>query len=271
MSLSSNGVQRVKSKDGTSIAFERSGAGPAIILVDGALCSRSFGPSSKLAPLLAKHFTVFAYDRRGRGGSADAAPYAKEREVEDINALIGEAGGSAFVLGLSSGAALGLLAAASGLAIKKLALYEPPFMVDSETRRPPVDHESRLRQMILLGRRGDAIKYFMKDVVGMPPIFVIAMPFVFPIWSKLKAVAHTLPYDAAVMEDYSLPTRRISSITMPTLVMDGEKTDVRLRRSAQAIAIALPNAEHLTLQGQAHNVSAAVLAPVLANFLVGPS
>jgi pimeloyl-ACP methyl ester carboxylesterase len=268
MSPRSENMQRVISKDGTAIAFERSGAGPAIILVDGALCSRSFGPTPKLAPLLARNFTVFTYDRRGRGESGDTAPYAKEREIEDIDALIREAGGSAFVLGMSSGAALGLLAAASGLNITKLALYEPPFMVEGETRRPPTDHEPHLRQMILLGRRGDAIKYFMRDVVGMPTIFIIAMPFVFPIWSKLKAVAHTLPYDASVMEDYSLPAKRISSITMPTLVMDGEKTDARLRRSAQAVAVALPNAEHLTLQGQTHNVSAAVLAPVLVNFLI---
>jgi pimeloyl-ACP methyl ester carboxylesterase len=269
MSLGSEGVRRVISRDGTAIAFEKSGAGPAIILVDGALCSRSFGPIPKLAPLLARHFTVFSYDRRGRGASADTAPYAKEREVEDIDALIREAGGSAFVLGLSSGAALALLAAASGLNITKLALYEPPFMVDKEARKPPVDHEARLKQLICADRRSDAVKFFMRDVVGMPAVFAAAMPLMFPVWSKLKAVAHTLPYDAAVMGDYTLPAERIASIKIPTLVMDGEKTDVRLRHAVQATAGVLRNAQHLTLKGQTHNVSAASLAPVLVKCLGG--
>jgi pimeloyl-ACP methyl ester carboxylesterase len=267
--LGSEAVQKVISKDGTAIAFERSGKGPAIILVDGALCSRSFGPSPKLAPVLSKHFTVFTYDRRGRGDSGDTAPYSKEREVEDIDALIRQAGGSAFVMGLSSGAALGLLAAAGGLNITKLALYEPPFMVSNEGRKPPADHEARLEELVYRDRRGDAVRFFMKDVVGMPAVFAAAMPLMFPIWSKLKAVAHTLPYDAAVMGDYALPTERIASITMPLLVMDGEKSDVRLRHSVRAVADALPNAERQTLKGQTHNVSAAVLAPVLVRFFFG--
>jgi len=267
MSPYSEAVRRVISRDGTAIAFEKSGAGPAIILVDGALCSRSFGPTAKLAPLLARHFTVFSYDRRGRGESADTAPYAKEREVEDIDALIREAGGSAFVLGLSSGAALALLAAGSGLNITKLALYEPPFMVDNDARKPPADHEARLKQLIGADRRSDAVKFFMRDVAGMPAVFAAAMPLMFPVWSKLKAVAHTLPYDAAVMGDYGLPAERIASI--PTLVMDGEKTDVRLRHAVQATAGVLRHAQHLTLKGQTHNVSAASLAPVLVKFLGG--
>jgi pimeloyl-ACP methyl ester carboxylesterase len=223
----------------------------------------------KLARRLSQNFTVFSYDRRGRGDSGDTAPYEKEREVEDIDALIRQAGGSAFVLGLSSGAALALLAAASGLNITKLALYEPPFMVDKEGRKPPADHEARLEQLIAAGRRGDAVKFFMRDVVGMPGIFVVMMGVMFPVWSKLKAVAHTLPYDAAVMGDYSLPAKRIASVTMPTLVMDGEKTDMRLRRAVKAVADALPYAEHRTLKGQTHNVSAASLTPVLTDFLVG--
>src|SRR5262249_29137018 len=122
-------MRKAISKDGTTIAFDQLGKGPAIILVDGALCSRSFGPMPKLAPLLAQRFTVFTYDRRGRGDSGDTASYRVEREIEDIDALIAEAGGSAYVFGISSGAALVLRAAASGLAIEKLALYEPPFMV----------------------------------------------------------------------------------------------------------------------------------------------
>jgi len=147
-------MEKVISKDGTTIAFERSGAGPAVILVDGALCSRAFGPMPKLAPLLARQFTVFMYDRRGRGDSGDTRPYAKEREVEDIEALIQAAGGSAFVLGLSSGAALALEAAARGLGIKKLVVYEPPFMIDDAAHHAAAGHEGRLRRMIAEGRRG---------------------------------------------------------------------------------------------------------------------
>jgi pimeloyl-ACP methyl ester carboxylesterase len=262
-------VKRALSKDGTAIAFDRSGAGPALILVDGALCGRSFGPMPKLAPLLAPHFTVFTYDRRGRGDSGDTAPYGTEREVEDIDALITEAGGSAFVLGLSSGAALALLAASNGLSITKLALYEPPFMVTDEGRRPPEDHEAHLRQLIYLGHRGHAVKFFMREIVGMPAIAVLAIGIMFPVWSKLKAVAHTLPYDAAVMGDYALPTERMASVMMPTLVAGGEKSDARLRRAVKAVADALPKAELRTLKGQTHNVSAASLAPLLIEFFLG--
>jgi len=165
------------SRDGTAIAYERLGSGPPLILVDGALCSRQFGPMPKFASLLAQHFTVFMYDRRGRGASTDTKPYAKEREVEDIEALIRDAGGSAFVMGVSSGAGLALEAAASGLRIGKLAVYEPPYMVrplDSE-RHARADHEEQLKRLLVAGKRGDAVKYFMRQMVGIPAIFVAMM------------------------------------------------------------------------------------------------
>jgi len=257
-------VSKVLSSDGTPIAFDRAGEGPPLILVDGALCSRSFGPMPKLAPLLTPHFTVFTYDRRGRGASGDTPPYAVEREVEDIDALIQEAGGSASVLGLSSGAALALEAAAHGLPIRRLALYEPPYMVDQGGRRPPADFEAQLKDLIASGHRGDAVRLFMK-IVGVPAIFVSLMRF-FPMWPRLEAVAHTLPYDAAVMGGYSLPTGRVASIRVPTIVMDGEKSDVRLRHAVKAVADALPNAERRTLKGQTHNVAPKVLAPVVREF-----
>jgi pimeloyl-ACP methyl ester carboxylesterase len=145
-------TRTVRSKDGTPIAYERIGSGPALILVDGALCSRAFGPMPKLAPLLAQHFTVFFYDRRGRGDSGDTKPYARAREVEDVEALIMEAGGSAFVVGLSSGAALALEAAASKLNITKLAVYEPPFMVDPAAHQAAAGYEGQLNGMISAGR-----------------------------------------------------------------------------------------------------------------------
>ena len=195
-------MNKVFSKDGTAIAFDRSGQERPIILVDGAPCSRAFGPMPQLAPLLAPRFTVYHYDRRGRNDSGDTAPYAVEREIEDLEALIDEAGGSAFVYGTSSGAALALAAAARGLKIEKLALYEPPFMVDESGRRPPADHQTQLRQLIASGRRGDALRFFMTRVVGMPALFVWPMRLM-PMWSKLEAVAHTLPYDAAVKAEWS--------------------------------------------------------------------
>jgi pimeloyl-ACP methyl ester carboxylesterase len=260
-------VKKVVSKDGTAIAFDQSGEGKPIILVDGALCSRSFGTMPKLVPLLEKHFTVFNYDRRGRGESGDTAPYAVEREVEDIEALIEEAGGSAFVFGVSSGAALALFAAASSLGIERLALYEPPFVGGRSGHQPPRDSEAQLKRFIVEGRRGDAVKFFMKDMVGMPAIIPNIMRFL-PVWSKPTAVAHTLPYDAAVMGDFILPLETAASVAIPTMVIGGEKSPVNLRHAVSAVAKALPCAKRVTLKGQHHNVSAQVLAPVLVEFFL---
>src|SRR5258707_8754239 len=186
-------MEKVNSKDGTLIAFDRSGEGPPIILVDGALCYRASGPMGPLAKLLAQHFTVYTYDRRGRGDSGNTSPYAVEREVDDIEALIIAAGGTAFVFGASSGAALALEAANRGLAIEKLALYEAPFIVDNSRPPTPEDFVAQLDSLIALERRGDAVKLFLK-LVGVPAIFLAIMRFM-PVWSKLTAVAHTLPYD----------------------------------------------------------------------------
>ena len=262
-------MSQVRSRDGTTIAYDRLGPGekPSVILVDGAFCSRAFGPMPKLAPLLARDFTVFLYDRRGRGQSGDTAPYAVEREVDDIDALIREAGGSAFVYAISSGAALALEAAASGLSIKKLALYEPPFMVGTPAHRPPANHHAQLVQLIAEGRRGDAVKFYMKDVIGMPGWLVAVFRFL-PMWSKLKAIAPSLQYDSAIMGDFSLPTKRAASLTMPTLVISGEKSVPVLRDAAQRLAEVIPGARLRTIPDQTHNVAAAALAPVLKEFFV---
>jgi pimeloyl-ACP methyl ester carboxylesterase len=260
-------MQTVTSKDGTQIAYERFGSGPPLILVDGAMCSRAFGPMPKLAPLLAKHFTVFIYDRRGRGDSGDTKPYAKQRELEDLAALIAAAGGSAFVAGLSSGAALALEAAATGLGITKVAAYEPPFVAAAGERQ--ANHEAELNKLIAADRRGDAVKYFMRSMINVPAIFVALMQLMPGMWRKLKTVAHTLPYDAAVMGDFAVPVKRIAAIRIPTLVMDGGKTDARLRRAAENIAAALPTATRRTLAGQTHNVKPEVLTPALVEFFSG--
>lgn len=261
-------MQTVTSKDGTRIAYEQSGTGSAIILVDGALCYRAFGPMRPLAKLLEPHFTVFAYDRRGRGESGDTAPYAVEREIEDLEALIQAAGGSAFVYGISSGAALALEAAAHLRNIEKLAVYEAPFIVDDSHPPRPDDYLKQLNQLIASNRRGDAIRMFMKTV-GVPGVFIAMMRFM-PSWSKLKGIAHTLPYDFTILGDTGsgkpLPAHRWESAALPTLVMDGGKSPTWMRHAMQALAEVLPNASYRTLDRQTHMLKPEVLAPVLVEF-----
>jgi pimeloyl-ACP methyl ester carboxylesterase len=259
----------VVSKDGTKIAFSRVGQGDPVILVDGALCYRASGPSRPLAEKLAERFTVITYDRRGRGESGDRAPYAVEREVEDIEALLAEVGGSAYVYGISSGGALALEAAARLPGVKKLAVYEVPFVVD-DTRAPfPSDYGAHLSQLIAADRRGEAVKYFLTKAVGMPG-FLITLMKPLPMWSKSKAVAHTLPYDAAALGPETvagkpLPTERWSGITAPTLVAGGGKSPEWMRNSVKALARVL-GTQQRTLEKQNHMVKPQVLAPVLAEF-----
>jgi pimeloyl-ACP methyl ester carboxylesterase len=253
------------SKDGTRIAYERLGSGPALILVDGALCSRAFGPMPKLAPLLAGHFTVFMYDRRGRGESGNTEPYDPGREVDDIAALLAAAGGTAFAVGLSSGAALVLRAAAEGLPLTRIAAYEPPYIEAENSTRGTV-HQSQLDALIAKGDRAGAVKYFMGPMVMVPAPIVFMMQLMPWVWSKLKAVAHTLPHDAAVMGDFRVPSDQLGKIRTPALLMHGSKTPERLQRAALTAAKAVPGAQHKVLPGQTHNVSNAVLVPALLEF-----
>ena len=258
------------SKDGTTIAYERSGSGPALILIDGALCSRAFGPSAKLASMLAQHFTVYRYDRRGRGESGNTLPYSIAREVEDIAALIEAGGGSASLLGLSSGAALALEAASSGLSVANLIAYEPPY-VDEAGGGKGDAHERELARLVASGNRGGAVTYFMRDMVDAPRPVVVMLRVMPWIWNKLKAVAHTLPHDAAVMNGFRVPRARLASIRTPVLVMHGSKTDARLKHAAQAVASAVPAARHRELAGQTHNVRPDVLTPAAVQFLTTPA
>lgn len=255
-------MDTVSSKDGTIIAFDRLGNGPPVVLVCGGSTDRM--ANAPLAELLAEHFTVFNYDRRGRGDSGDASPYAVEREVEDLDAVIEAGGGSAFVYGTSSGGALALEAAASGLAITKLALWEPPFSLD-ESSRPPQDQVERYNEMISAGRRGDAVEYFMTKVVGLSSEFVAHAKNA-PFWQAQEALAHTLAYDATIMGDYSLPVERAASVTAPTLVMAGGESFPFMRETAQALADVIPDAQRRILEGQEHNVDPSALAPVLVEF-----
>jgi pimeloyl-ACP methyl ester carboxylesterase len=258
------------SSDGTALAFDRSGDGPPVVLVGGAFQTRMDPTLVRLAALLAPDFTVFAYDRRGRGDSDDRAPYATEREVEDLGALIDAAGGSAFVWGISSGGVLAL-DAARGLAITRLALYEPPFVVDGSRPPLPPDYVQHLDELVAAGRRGAAVEYAMSASMGMPAEFVAPMRDA-PFWSGLEAVAHTLAYDGSIMGDTMagnpLPATRWSSVIAPTLVIDGGTTPW-MTTGADALAAILPAASRTTLAGQPHNVEAAALAPVLARFFAG--
>jgi pimeloyl-ACP methyl ester carboxylesterase len=256
-----NPGQSVTSKDGTTIAFETTGTGPPIILVASALSDRS--DAKRLAALLAPHFTVINYDRRGRGASGDTAPYSVEREVEDIAALMQVAGDPAFLFGSSSGAALALEAAARGVAVQKLALFEPPFVVDASDPRPPADFASHVDELIAADRRAQAVTYFMTKGIGMPAAFVWLMRLMPRMWSNLKAMAPTIAYDVAVMGDKQqgnpLPRDLWASVTAPTLVMNGSKSPPHLRHAAIALVDVLPNAQHRTVAGVSH--SAVVAAP----------
>ncbi len=270
-------MRKVTSKDGTSIAFDQSGQGPALILVAGATATRL--AEASLAAALASHFTVFAYDRRGRDESGDTAPYAVEREVEDIEALINEAGGSAFVFGHSSGAVLSLEATRLLPAkITKLAVYEPPFIVDDSRPPVPEDYVAHLIELVSSGRRGEAVAYFMTEAVSAPAELVAQMQQS-PMWSGLEAVAHTIVYDGTIMGNTMrgnpLPRDKWASVMVPTLVMDGtvffgrEEHHVFLRHAAEALVNILPNAQRLTLEGQDHGPTDETLAPALKTFFLG--
>jgi pimeloyl-ACP methyl ester carboxylesterase len=259
-------MEQVTSKDGTAIAFDRTGEGSPVVLVSGGSTDRS--SNAGLAELLATDLTVLNYDRRGRGPSGDTSPYAVRREVEDIDAVIAAAGGSAFLYGTSSGAALALEAAASGLPITRLALWEPPFILD-EASRPPKDQVEQYDRMIAEDRRGDAVEYFMVNVVGMPAEFVAGARSA-PWWSGTEALAHTLAYDATVMGDYSVPTDRAAAVAVPTIVIAGGADFPFMRETAQALAEALPNGQLRLLDGQGHDVDRTVLAPVLKEFFASP-
>lgn len=261
-------MNTVRSGDGTTIAYETSGRGAPLILVDGALCHREMGPCRPLAERLAEHFTVITYDRRGRGGSSDTLPYETAREVEDIAALVGAAGGEAYVCGISSGGALALAAAARVKGIRKVAVYEAPFIVDADHPALATDHWALIADSVASARPGEAVKTFMR-MVGAPGFFVLAMRLT-PTWRKLSAVAHTLPYDGALVAPYQRgePLRPDAwrAVTAPTLVVDGGKSPPWMRNGMRALADALPNAQRRTLPGQNHMVKRDALAPVLVEF-----
>jgi pimeloyl-ACP methyl ester carboxylesterase len=255
-------VPTVVSHDRTTIAFDRTGDGPPVVLVGaGPTDRRAHQP---LAALLAPRFTVVNYDRRGRGDSGDTAPYTVDREYEDLAAVIGEAGGSAQVFGDSGGGILALEAAARGLPITRLAVWEPPYVIDGSRPPVPKDYRERLGRLSAAGRRGEMVELFLTQAVGMPAEVVAPMRQS-PFWPSMEAVAPALVYDAMIVGDFSLPAGRVTTVKVPTLVLDGGQTPW-LSTATQAVADAVPNARRQTLEGQPHNVDAAVLAPALTEF-----
>ncbi|MEV5571676.1 alpha/beta hydrolase [Spirillospora sp. NPDC052269] len=254
-------MHTVISADGTEIAYDRTGSGPVVIMT-------AAGPTDHyalagIAELLSADFTVFNYDRRGRGGSGDTAPYTTTREYEDLQALIAEAGGDARVFGSSGGGILALQAALWGADIARLAIWEAPFVLDGT--RPPVraDYKQNLEQLLAEGRRTDMVDSFMVDAVGMPAEFVTPMHDM-PMWPGMESIAHTLVYDASIVGDWSLPAG-LDGLTVPTLVLEGG-TAPWVSHSAKALSAALPDARHTVLPGQTHDVDPSAIAPALAEF-----
>jgi pimeloyl-ACP methyl ester carboxylesterase len=260
-------MHTVISRDGTRISYDKWGTGPAVIVVNGALADRS--GSSELAQLLASHLTVYSYDRRGRGDSADTKPYSVKREIEDIEALVDSAGGSAYVYGKSSGASLALQAASTlGAKVKKLALYEPPYSEADGAAKEWRQFRAKLDGILAADRRGDAITLFM-TFVGAPDEAVATMK-TSPAWPGMVAMAPTLAYDTAVVgDDRSVPVEIAATVKASTLVMDGSASSGPMpfmRPTADKLAKAIPGAQRHVVEGQAHDVSPKVLAPILLKF-----
>jgi pimeloyl-ACP methyl ester carboxylesterase len=251
-------MRTVTSADGTAIAFTRAGTGPALVLVDGAMCYSGMGPMPALAERLTDHFTVYTYDRRGRGESGDTLPFAVEREIEDLDALVAYAGGAAYAYAISSGAALTLRAAAAGVPWRALALYEPPFT------GPKQDYTRDLTELLAAGRRGDAVERFMA-LVGMPAGAIAGMRGS-PAWPAFEAIAPTLAYDDAALGDGSVPKDEAAMVKVPTILIDGGASPATLRDATTAVAEAIPQAQRKTLPGQTHDVSPDALAPALIEF-----
>jgi pimeloyl-ACP methyl ester carboxylesterase len=261
-------MDTVKSKDGTVIAYDRSGKGPALILVAGAIATRA--DAVPLVASLSLNFTVYAYDRRGKGDSGDTPPYAVDREIEDLGAVIGEAGGTAYVFGHSSGAVLALKAArVMASQITKLAVYEPPILVDDHRPPQPADFVSRLTELVSSGHRDEAVEYFLVKGLDMPASHIAGMRQQ-PFWEGNIKAAHTLPYEGEIVADLMtgklLVKDQWAAVTLPTLVMDGGRSFPFMHSGAKALIAVLPNARRRYFPDQDHGPSDAVLAPALVEF-----
>ena len=261
----------VISADGTRIVYERVGSGPALVLVDGALCTRGFGPARPLAAELADRFTVYSYDRRGRGDSGDTPPSTPGRELEDLRAVIDEAGAHSggdevAVYGSSSGAAIALEAAAAGAPIRRLVTYEAPY-VAAGWKDGDVDHLTAVESLLAQGKRGSAVSYFLVKMVGVPAVAPLMMRMMPKVWKQLQATAPSLPNDIRMMDGFRVPTDRLARIAVPTLVLVGGKAADPMRTAQEAVAAVVPGARFAVLDGQTHQVSEKAVGPEIAAFV----
>jgi pimeloyl-ACP methyl ester carboxylesterase len=257
--------QTTTSRDGTVIAYDRTGQGPAVVLIDGAIAHRGYRGGRPLAAELSRDFTVISYDRRGRGESGDTSPYAVEREIEDIEALVAEVGAPARLFGFSSGSILAVRAAATlGRKVARIAVFEPPLGSDDEPARQQFAEQLRqLEQLLREGRNGDAVAFFLQDM--LPPEVLEGVKQS-PDWPLMEAVAPTLAYDYRVLGDGGVPVQAARAVAVPALVLDGAESPPFKHEAADALAKALPNARRQTLAGQATQVPPEVLAPILGRF-----
>ncbi len=242
-------MKTVQSRDGTRIAFARSGSGPSLILIVGALSDHT--EAAAFSPHLESHFTVSTYDRRGRGESGNTQPYAVEREVEDLAALVDDSGEPVFLFGHSNGAILALEAALGGLPVQCLVLYEPPFTIDGQRPWLAPDLAGRLQDLLMANDREAAVRLFLREGGGLPDEMVNQMQ-ASPQWAAWLALAHTTPYDAEIGGQSLPPERRLSALQTPTLVLQGEVSAAWMRASTRALARALPHGQLAILPGQDH-------------------
>lgn len=258
----------VTSADGTRIAYETLGSGPAVILVDGAMCYRGMGPALPLARELQDRFTVTVYDRRGRGESGDTQPWSVDREVEDLQAVITAIGGTAMLYGISSGGALALETANRSAGVTKVFVYEAPFITDDSRRMKP-GYAERMYELVRTGDRSGALRHFMRTGVGMPA-FAVWMMQLMPMWKTLKAVAPTLAYDTSFTEpmqrSQAIPRGTWANLRQPAMIVGGTRSDTWMRNAQKAIAGALPNARHGELEGENHMVKPTAIAPLIKDF-----
>jgi len=260
-------TRRIRSADGTAIAYEAVGEGAPLVLVGGALCDRTaLASGTPLAAMLAHRFTVFSYDRRGRGDSGDTPPWAIAREIEDLAALITAAGGSAAVFGHSSGGLLALDAAVQGLAITRLAVHEPPVLLDAARATSFVRLANELDEVVAADRRSEAVELYFTRAMQMPADAVARLRRS-PMWPEFEEIAHTLDYDLRITARGAARLAEVADVRPPTLAMDGSASPPWMRGAIEAVARAIPQARHRTLEDQTHAVDPKALALALEEFL----
>lgn len=270
--------QAVPSADGSTIVYDRYGSGErTAVMVGGVFSFRHESTVVGVARALADRYgmTVVTYDRRGRGDSTDnARDFRVEHEIADLAALVGAVGSPVSLVGWSSGAVLAMRGLASGEleGVERLVAFEPPFVVEGSFHTPPPEFPERLRELVAQDQRSEVVRYFMTQGMGIPGFFVTIMRLT-PFWSKLKATAHTAPYDWSVMGDYMrgepLRVADWGRVTVPTLALAGARSEATLRAATKAIAELLPVAEHREIARLSHNANPKVLAPVLGEYLTG--